>query len=125
MEIKKQESLRQEMQRDFSGKSRMKILLVIFCCQLLRIVFTKTFFALLSLAFTNILPIVLFMVGGDLKLIFIIVLLSLPIHYFAFWRPFQRSNGEVEVEEIHFSLVIVIDELRNIFRGQKLNSGNQ
>ena len=119
MESKKQESLRQEIQRDYIGKSRMKILLVIFCCQLLRIVFTKTFFALLSLAFTNILPIVMFTIGGDLKLILVVVLLSLPIHYFLVWRPFQRSNGEAEIEELNFTIAIAIDELRTILRGVK------
>lgn len=119
MESKKQESLRQEIQRDYIGKSRMKILLVIFCCQLLRIVFTKTFFALLSLAFTNILPIVMFTIGGDLKLILVVVLLSLPIHYFLVWRPFKRSNGEAEIEELNFTIAIAIDELRTILRGVK------
>lgn len=122
MESKKQESLRQEMQRDYIGKSRMKILLVIFCCQLLRMVFTKTFFALLSLAFTNILPIVMFTIGGDLKFILPIVLLSFPIHYFLVWRPFQCSNGEAEIEDLNLTIAIAIDELRNIFRGEKVKT---
>ncbi len=115
MKIKTREEIRQEVLADYGQKSRAKILLSIIGILLLRLLLNNVFVALFTIGTSNLIPFILCLVIGNFQLLPISILFSLPAHYFLFWKSFNGSDDQLEINQMNDMMRTAAQELWVLF----------
>jgi hypothetical protein len=111
MKSRTREEIRQEMVADYGQKSRLKIVMILFACQLLRLIVNNWFVALFTIALMNVVPFILCLLIGHYDILKMSILISLPMHYVLFWKAFHLSQDQREMEQVNGMLKMIIQEL--------------
>jgi hypothetical protein len=111
MKIRTREEIREEMVADYGQKSRLKILMILVSCQLLRLIVNNWFVAFFTIALMNVIPFILCVLIGHYDILKMSILISLPMHYVLFWKAFHLSQDQREMEQVNGMLKMIIQEL--------------
>ena len=115
MKIKTREEIRQEVLEDYGQKSRAKILLSIIGILLLRLLLNNVFVALFTIGISNLIPFILCLVIGNFQLLPFSILFSLPCHYVLFWKSFDGSDDQLEMNQMNDMMRTAAQELWVLF----------